>query len=251
MLKFIKLILLSTFILFKSPAVANEVKMDVYSGNSTLVVGTTGDFIPFEFLRNGEIVGFDIDLIKAIASKLGMDVLIRDMQFYSLIPSLQNGDVEVVIAGMAYTHERAKQVDFSQPYYFNKFAMLVIGQYDKVDPIKAGMKIGVQTGTLMFQWLQKQKLDIEIVTLDSNIQLVEELKSKRLNGILFDSVSAREVVNANPYLPINLVTLSGVDESGMSIAVKKDSHLLEKINKAIAELTDSGEMAKLKLRWGL
>ncbi len=225
--------------------------MDVYSGESTLIVGTTGDFIPFEFLKNGEIVGFDIDLIKAIANKMGMGILVRDMQFYSLIPSLQNDDVEVVIAGMSYTSERAKQVDFSKPYYFNKFAMLVIGQYDNLDPIKKGMKIGVQTGTLMHQWLQKQKLDIEIVTMDSNIQLVEELKTRRLDGILFDAVSGREVINANQYLPLNLVTLSGVDDNGMSIAVKKGSPLLDKINDAIAELTDSGELASLKLKWGL
>jgi len=223
----------------------------VYDAENTLTVGTTADFMPFEFMRDGNVVGFDIDLINAIAKDLNMEVLIRDMQFYSLIPSLQNGDIKVAIAGMSYTPERARQIDFSTPYYFNKFAMLVIGEHDKVDPIKPGMKIGVQTGTLMHQWIKKQKIGIDIVTMDSNIQLVEDLKSKRLDGILFDSVSAKSVINANPYLDLNLINLQGVSDNGMSIGVKKDSLLLERINSSIAKLVESGEIAKLKEKWGL
>lgn len=251
MLRIIKLFLLSIFTLSSSICSAKENTMKVYDADKTLVVGTSGDFVPFEFLRNGELIGFDIDLIRAIAKKLGMDILIRDIQFYSLIPSLQNDYIQVVIAGMSYTPERAKQIDFSIPYYFNRCSMLVVGRYDKLDPIKPGMKIGVQTGSLMHQWIKKQKIDVEVVAMDNNTQLIEELKSNSLNGVLFDEVLSKILIEANPYLPLNLITLNGLDDHGIGIGVKKDSPLLDKINSAITALTESGELATLKLKWGL
>ena len=251
MFNLLKFFLVIICMIVQGSSSAKDNEMEVYDAENTLIVGTTADFPPFEFITDGNIVGFDIDLINAVAKDLGMEVLIRDMQFYSLIPSLQNGDIQAVVAGMSYTPERGKEIDFSTPYYFNKFAMLVIGEHDKIDPIKPGMKIGVQTGTIMHQWIMKQKIDVEIITMDSNIQLIEDLKSKRLDCVLADDVAAKSVIKASPYLDLNLINLEGVSDAGMSIGLKKDSPLLERINASITKLNENGELAKLKLKWGL
>jgi polar amino acid transport system substrate-binding protein len=251
MLKFVKSFLIICLMSIEMFSAAEEKKREIYDAENTLIVGTTADFMPFEFISNGKIIGFDIDLINAIAKELHMTVLIRDMQFYALIPSLENGDIQVAIAGMSYTTERARQINFSKPYYFNKFAMLVIGDHDKINPIKAGMKIGVQTGTVMEEWIQKQAIGAEIKSMDSNIKLIAALKDNHLDGVLFDNLSAKSVINSNPYIPLNLIALPGVDNSGMSIGVMKNSPLLEQINNAIDTLTANGEISKLKTKWGL
>lgn len=251
MLKFVKSLLIICLMTIEMLSLADDKNMAVYDVDHTLVVGTTADFKPFEFINNGEIVGFDIDMISAIAKELDMVVLIRDMKFYALIPSLQNGDIQVAVAGMSYTSDRASEIDFSTPYYFNKFAMLVIGDHDKVNPIKAGMKIGVETGSVMEQWIKNQDIALDIISMDNNIKLIDTLKSNNLDGILFDDISAKSIINSNPYIAFNLIALQGVNESGMAIGIMKDSPLLERINSAIDTLNQNGEMAKLKMKWGL
>lgn len=270
MFKFLKLITLSCFLLFcltgcsedkkasdekttsQEESSSQDVKKPMANADdNTLVVGTSADYFPFEFIKNNEIVGFDIDLIKAIADKLNMQILIRDMAFYSLLPSLENGDLDIAVAGLAETPERAKTMDFSKPYYFNKFSLLMTGNYDENDPIKAGMKIGVQTATVMHQWLEKQGLDINIIAVNKNLDLIEALKSNQVDGILMDDLSAREMISLNAGMNIAIVNLNGISVSGVAIALQKNSRFLRDVNQAITELEESGEMQTLKGKWGL
>ncbi|MGL4787331.1 MAG: transporter substrate-binding domain-containing protein, partial [Cetobacterium sp.] len=82
-----------------------------------LYVGTNAEFPPFEYLDKGEVVGFDIDLVKAIGEKLGMEIVIKDMAFDGLIPALETNKIDIVIAGMTASDERKMAVNFSNPYY--------------------------------------------------------------------------------------------------------------------------------------
>lgn len=229
----------------------NEQSDTSHDSSNTLVVGTSADFPPFEFMKNSEIIGFDIDLIKAIAEKLNMKVEIKDMQFYALIPSLENGDINVAIAGMAETEERARKIDFSKPYYFNKFALLVKGEYDSNNPIKSGMKIGVQAGTVMHQWIKNYSVDVNVMTMDRNLELVENLKNQRIDGILLDEISAKDIMQNNPTEGLSIVSLNSVHDDGISIGVKNNSPLLDGINKALTELEENGKLDELKKKWGL
>lgn len=251
MLYCFKSFLIICFIAIQTLSFAIDKDMELYDANTTLVVGTSVDFPPFEFISNNKIIGFDIDIINIIAKELNMNILIRDMKFYTLIPSLESGDIQIAIAGITYTDERAKQIDLSTSYYSNKFAMLVVGEHDRINPIKPGMKIGVEEGSMMEQWLKKQRIGIEIITMDSNTTLIKSLENNDLDGVLFDAVSAKAIIKLHPYIPFNLVDLAGVAASGMSIGVMKDSPLLERINSILKQLHSNGEMAKLKAKWGL
>lgn len=84
-----------------------------------LKVGTSADYAPFEYVdaaKGEEIIGFDIDLIKLVGEKIGVDMQVQDMDFNSLVPALQAGKIDVVISGMTPNPEREKVVDFSDKY---------------------------------------------------------------------------------------------------------------------------------------
>lgn len=218
----------------------------------TLVVGTSADYFPFEFKKEGMIVGFDIDLIKAIAKKLNMEVVIQNMSFHSIIPSLENGEIKVGIASIAKTKERAALVDFSIPYYSNSFALLISQDADKDDPIKKGMSIGVETGTLMHQWILKQDLEVKVVSMDSNDDLFVSLKEKKIDGLLLDSSTANYLLKSDSaFSDMTVIQLKGVSNSDIAIAVRKGDPIIDRINAAISELESSGVLRKLKDEWGL
>lgn len=217
-----------------------------------LVVGTSADYFPFEFKKDGKIVGFDIELINAIAKKLNMKVVIKNMSFNSIIPSLETGDIRVGIASISQTDEREKLVDFSIPYYSNSFALLISQDADKYDPIKKGMNIGVESGTLMQQWILKQDLEIKVLSMDSNDDLFIALKDKKIDGLLLDNSTAKYLLKSDPsFSDMTIIQLQGVSDSNIAIAVRKDDPILERINAAISELESSGFLRKLKDEWGL
>lgn len=215
-----------------------------------LVVGISADQMPFSFMKDGEIVGFEIDLIKAIGQKIDAEIVIKDMPFYTLIPALESKNISLIISSMSMTPDRAKVVDFSLPYYVNDFVFIGIQNITSDDsPITEGMKIGVQNGTLMYQWLQKQDIKITIVVMDKNLELIEELKNHHIDGILLDSVIAKDVVKHNNNFKI--VVLNTMNQDGMAIAVRHDDPLLTNINNAIVELQNNGTMLKFQSKWGL
>ena len=75
--------------------------------SNILVMGTNATFKPFEYKESGEIVGFDIDLAKEIANDLGMELKIEDMSFDGLLPALESGQIDMAVAGMSVTEDRA------------------------------------------------------------------------------------------------------------------------------------------------
>ena len=84
---------------------------------SVLVVGTHAGFKPFEYIQDGKVVGFDIDLSREVAKSLGKELKVEDMGFDGLLPALETGQVDMVVAGMTKTPEREKNVSFSKSYY--------------------------------------------------------------------------------------------------------------------------------------
>jgi ABC-type amino acid transport substrate-binding protein len=86
-------------------------------GKSALVVGSSLDFPPFEYKAGNDVVGFDIDLIKAIEEMWKEDIVIQDISFDQLIPSLRSGQVDLIVSGLTITEQRKQFVDFTIPYF--------------------------------------------------------------------------------------------------------------------------------------
>lgn len=96
------------------------------------VFSTSAEYPPFEYIENGEIKGFDIDLAKLIAKELGKEAVFDNMQFSTVLPALNSGQDDVAIATITITEERKKNFDFSIPYYFEGMAAV----FDISQPVK-------------------------------------------------------------------------------------------------------------------
>lgn len=103
----------------KDEAALNELaKLEAPKGEEKIIMGTNAEFAPFEYQDdNGEIVGYDIEIAKEIARKLGCELVIENMNFDSLIAALNSGKIDMIVAGMTATDERRKEVEFSDNYY--------------------------------------------------------------------------------------------------------------------------------------
>lgn len=222
---------------------------DAFKGKITMA--TSADFKPFEFhdtsSGNDVIDGFDIDVAKAIAKELNYELDIKDMDYTGLLSALQANRFDFVMAAMNPTEERRKNVDFSDPYYKTKFAVVYKSgnSYKSISDLK-GKKIGVQLGSSQEAAAQKAG-GMDLVSLNKVPDLIQELKSNRIDSVIVEDLVAEDYVKANNELAYSyLDDLEGLD---VSIAFPKGSKRVEEFNKAVQALKDQGELQKLEEKW--
>jgi len=215
--------------------------------HATLHFAISAEYPPFEYQSQGQIQGFDIDLGKLIASRLGKEAVFDNMQFSSILPALITGQVDVAISTITITEERKKSVDFTTPYYFDGLAAV----FHKETPIKnvaqlKGKKLASQLGTTMQIWLKKNFPNEANVAMDSNNQAIEALKAGHVDVVLMDGAQAAVFSQKNPGLAYAIITKS---KDGYSLALKKGSILTAEINHVLKTLEAEGEIEKLKQKW--
>lgn len=226
---------------------SNITNKDVYS------VATSADYPPFEFLQDGKIVGFDIDLIHAVAEKLKIKIQVNDMSFDGILGSLASNRTDMAISSISATQERKKAIDFSDEYYSTK-QVLVCSDLSPVHNITdlTGMVIGVQAGSIYEIFanndLREKAAGLTIKALPRIPELVQEVKTRRISCILMGDKEAEGLMKNNEGL--RLVS-TGEDDTGFAVAIAlpKGSPLREKINLALADLNADGTIEKLKQKW--
>ena len=224
--------------------------------NKKLVLGTSPDYPPFEFLVSeggkGNIVGADIELAKKLAEKMGVELEIKTIDFDALIPALQSGKVDVVITGMSPTEERKKNIDFSDIYFQGKNGVIVkkgdAGKYKTEDDLKKA-KLGVQKGSTQETYIKDTLKVTGYKGLTAVPDLVMDLKNGNVDAIVLNDKVAG--INATKYDGVEIVKdikmTSAGEEEAMAIAVKKGDNkdLIELMNKVIKDLNASGEYDKI------
>ncbi|WP_373528161.1 ABC transporter permease subunit [Nostoc sp.] len=221
----------------------------------TLTMITSPDYPPYEFYdtKGGErqIIGFDIDIAKTLAQKLGFKLQIMESDFNGLIPALQANRADFVMAGMTPTPERQKNIDFSIIYYEAKDTIVALkGSNLKQPEDLSGKKVGVQLGTIQEQNAQKiaQKVaGIELKQLNKVPEVVQEIKSGRIDAAIVEDTVAKGFAQANPDLEFN--TIPSSEASGSAIAFPKGSSLVEPFNKVLQQMKDLGTLEKLGTKW--
>lgn len=211
-----------------------------------LVMGTNASFPPYEFVDdNNNIVGIDAEIAKALADKLGMELTIKDMEFDSLIPAVKGGSIDVVLAGMTVTDERKESVNFSDSYATGIQSIIVkdSSEIKNADQLKNAKKIGVQTGTTGDIYCTDDFGKDKVNQYANGSLAVAALKNDQVDAVVIDNEPAKNYVKANTGLKI-LDTEYAVED--YAIAVSKDNQqLLDDINKALKELTDSGKIKEI------
>lgn len=220
-------------------------------GKKVYSVATSADYPPFEFLQDGQIVGFEIDLAHAIAEKLGIEIRIDDMSFDGILGSLISQRADMAISAITPTPERKQAVDFSDEYYSTN-RVLVCNELSTVRNITdlAGLTIGVQSGSIYEIYANSDLKEIAarltIKSLPRLPELIQELKTHRISCIFLGQKEGEGLIKSTDGL--RLVT---IDEStlGFAIAFPKGSDLREKVNQALLQLNADGTIEKLKQKW--
>lgn len=236
----------------KANANSNSVdKLAKIKEKGKIVLGTAADYPPYEFhkLINGkdEIVGFDIEIAKQIATDIGVELEIVDMKFDGLLPALVTDDIDFIVAGMVANEERKQSVDFSMPYYQGKQRMLVrIEDKDKLKEPEDfnGLKVGAQKSTIQEEIVIEKFSSAEYIGLSKITDLVLELKNKKIDGLILAEPVAIAYVSQNKDLYMPEVILG--QEDGISVAVNKGNsdNLLKAINETLEKLIKDGSIDK-------
>jgi polar amino acid transport system substrate-binding protein len=224
----------------------------------TFIVGTSADYPPFEAVDEaGEFIGFDMDLIREIGSRLGFDVEINDMAFDVLIASVQEGKIDATIAAIQYTPERDEAVDFSVPYnyIFDSFVVgadsdIVIEQAADAAPYM----VGVQTGTTHEVWMLKNLVEPGLMSDDQLFRYERadqgalDLEAGRIDVLFINADPARELAETME-VKVALTTRETV-QGGQSIAIPEgELGLKAALDAVIAQMHEEGYIKDLLAKW--
>ena len=235
MKKLLKLLFMGTIVL--SLSVTALAKEKIY-------VGTNAEFPPFEYLEDGKITGFDMDLVQEIGKLVDADIKIVDMAFDGLLPALQMKKVDLVIAGMTANEERMKTVSFTQPYYTASQVIIVkegntsIKSFDDLKGRRVGVMLGF-TGDMVVSEIDGVKIE----RFNAAYAGIMAIKADKIEAVVLDSEPAKNYVAQNKGL---VLADADAEQEEYAIAVRKnDKALLEKVEKALSELKENGTYDKL------
>ena len=217
-----------------------------------LKVATEAGFMPFEFVaEDGQLTGFDMDIIKAIGDKLGMKVQIDNISWDGLIPALQNKVYDALIAGITITPERAESVSFSDPY-FESVLTIVVNQNNKditsLDSLK-GKIAAVQISTTGDFAAEEIEGLGSLLRYNTVPEAMQNVIMGTVHAMVVDLPVAEAYLAANPHAPLTHVG-PVADNEFYGIAVHKENQeLLAKINQALAEIKADGTYDAIYEKW--
>ncbi len=219
---------------YESPADAT------YDGK--LVMATNAEFAPYEFKEEGEIVGFDVDMMRAVCDILGKELVIDDMAFDSVIAAVDSGKADVGVAGMTVTEDRLKNVNFTDSY--TQASQVIIVRGVSVD--LTGKTIGVQMGTTGMTYAE----GVEGATVEKynkGADAIEALKQGKVDFVLIDSSPAKYFVSKNPDLSIAPKPFA-IEKYACAIK-KGNDELTQQVNDALAQLRENGTLTSIEQNW--
>ncbi|MGP1908463.1 transporter substrate-binding domain-containing protein [Metabacillus sp. JX24] len=220
-----------------------------------LKMATSADYPPFEYIdtaKGSEIIGFDIDLAKAIGKELGYEIEVQDMDFTGLIPALQANKADLVLAGMTPTEERKKSVDFSDVYYTAKH-MIVTKKGSGIKSVEdlEGKTVGVQLASIQEGKAEEiaETVNIKVENRNRIPELIQEMKAGRFDAAIIEDTVAKGYFKNDKELEGTVIEDGETEEAGSAIAFPKDSKYAEEFNKVLNEMKENGELEKLVLKW--
>ena len=223
------------------------------SESKTLVMATSADYPPYEFIvlndkNEQQYVGIDVSVSEAIATDMGKELQVVNMDFDSLMAGLQKGDADIVLAAIEVTEERLEAADFSDPYYTDLPPMILVkadkaGEYTSIESF-SGKSVGAQTGTTKADIVTNDMPGANLVALQLVTDLVNQLMYDKVDAVVVDGSVANQYVAEND----DFVIAEASSELGAAepycVAVQKGDPkgLLPGINEAIAEINSENKI---------
>jgi polar amino acid transport system substrate-binding protein len=227
------------------------------AGNYTLVspgkliAGSDTTFPPMESMNGTTAEGFDVDLVAAVAQKLGLQSEFKTEIFDTLIPSLQaGGKFDIIASSMTITDERKKSIDFSDPYIDSNQSITVLKSSGIADQAAlAGKRIGVQSGTTGEAWAKENLTGSTIVPFDTTTKAFSALQASNVAAVVNDLPVSAYLVKTDSSQSMKLIAeIPTGEQYGFGVS-KSNPGLLAAINKALADLKADGTYATIYEKW--
>ena len=227
------------------------------ASGETLKVVTEATFAPFESTEDGsdEIVGFDPDMMAAIAEDQGLTLEWVNMEFDSLIPALQSDQGDIICAGMnKLAGDRAEKVDFGDTYFESDLMLLVKtdSELTGIDDVTSDMKLASQIGTTGGDMVQEMKDNGEIaegIVLNQWTDCYLQMQNGEVDGVIVDKPVGEAYLNSHGD-QAKFVGESFGDHEEFAFAVQKgNTELLEKLNTGLANIKANGTYDELVDKW--
>ena len=222
--------------------------------NKVYVVGTDAAYAPFESQNEkGEIVGFDIDVVNAVAKKAGIEVKFVNTPWEGIFNNLQQGDRDLLVSAITITDERKQTVDFSEPY-FDAQQLIAVKQGSKVAKFAdlKPLKVGVQNGTTGDEVVSKLlgKTNTNIKRFESTPLALKELEAGGVDAVVADNGVVINYVANNAAAGFKTVSDTSFMQEHYGIAVRQgDAALKAKIDKALAAIKADGSYAQIYAKY--
>jgi polar amino acid transport system substrate-binding protein len=220
---------------------------------NVLIVGTNPNFPPFEYKKDGKLIGFEIDLMHEIGNYLNKKIVFKDMAFDTLLVEIQCNRIHMIASAMTPTPERAQKVLFTEPYLVKDPLMIITRADDQPQPQSVkdlqGKEVVVNDGYTAESYMKKQT-DVHLKSLPNAAESFLALKS----GRFYAYVSARSVVQLffeqNKDQKFNVTELDVYDSYALAVC-NGQPKLFEEIQTALNHLEQDGTVMKLKKKWNL
>lgn len=219
------------------------------AADKELIVATDTAFVPFEFKQDGKYTGFDIQLWEAIAKEAGLKYRLQPMDFNGIIPGLQTHNIDAALAGITIREDRAKVIDFSDPYYESGLAILVNNDSSiKTAKDLEGKTVAVKIGTATVDYLKANVPSAKLKLFPNIDNAFLELATGRVDAVVHDTPNVQYYAKTAGKGKVKVVgSLKSGDFYG--IAFPKGSELVPVVNKALAALQANGTYDKLYEHW--
>ena len=210
-----------------------------------LIMSTNAAFPPYEMVADGEGVyqgleGIDVEIALAIADKLGLELVIDDMDFDAALMAVQNNSADVMLAGLSYSEDRDEVVDFTDSYATGIQSVIVKEGSDVTMDNLGDYMIGTQRGTTGFQYATDDYGEEHVIGYDNGATAVQELINGTIDAVIIDNAPAQEYVAANPDAGLALLDGAWVEEDYCAAVDEGNEVLLNAINTALNELISDG-----------
>jgi len=214
-----------------------------------LIMSTNAEFPPYEMTDdNGKFIGIDVEIAQAIADKLGLELVIDDMDFDGALLAVQQGKSDIVMAGVSVTPDRQKVMEFSDSYATGIQVVIVKEDSDVTMDNLGDKMIGTQRGTTGYLYASDTPEnggygEDHVTAYDNGASAVQALLNGQVDCVIIDKAPAQEYVKANPGL--KLLEGNWVEEQYAIGIDKGNTELLEDVNEALAELKADGTIQKI------
>lgn len=222
-----------------------------------VIIGLDDSFVPMGFReKNGELIGFDIDLAKAVFAEYGIDVDFQTIDWSMKETELRNGTIDMIWNGYTINDERKKTVAFSKPYLKNQQVLVTKANLNINTPAQMkGKTLGIQSGSSGYEAFESQPKILkdyvkDSVQYDTFNNAFLDLNAGRIQGLLIDSVYADYYVAHQKNPKAYRVTSTGFQSEDFAVGMRKgDVTLRKKVNMALSDLAQNGKLNQISQKW--